>query len=359
MAKDLLGEVKDGKQAVVNLREVLEAEESNFQARCEGEEGSLNGLKSDLDSIDLAFSALILTAQDAVNLLECKPINDLYKDVFHVGICKNLPGSVHWMFVTNIIVVAFGMIIFTLRSALLPSLKENEIEDSCCGGGSCCRRGDNGNGTDEFVDDAQDNSCCRRSSCCRRGARTAVVDSNERPANDTKLGQGTNTGIDDEIKPAQLSLLPTREDSFEDHGKEFFDIEGGALTSSQNMADEEPMLSKEFDVFDDNGTSEQTSTVAIESFADDEVLMTSPPSDKSSDGSNDLDFLPLPQSFEGPTVMQSSSSFQSEEDLPDKDDALPLPQSFDGPDVMQSSSSVQSEEDLSDKDDVPKTDLDK
>lgn len=125
----LVDDLKDGNQVVIDLKLILDDSQKEFETMCDGDEGSLDGFKSSLSSVSNALSLLIFAAEDARNLLECKPINSMYEDFFHEGVCTSLPDTLYWMFVTMMLVVTFGMLILTLRSALVPSLTENEPEN--------------------------------------------------------------------------------------------------------------------------------------------------------------------------------------------------------------------------------------
>lgn len=125
----LVNDLKDGRQAVIDLDIVLDQNQRQFEVQCGGEEGSLDPLKSSLSSVEIAFSSFIVAGEDTRNLLECGPIHELYKDFFHDGICRNLPNTLFWMFITMLLVMCFGLIILTFRGALVPSVENDEPED--------------------------------------------------------------------------------------------------------------------------------------------------------------------------------------------------------------------------------------
>jgi len=64
-----------------------------------------------------------------VEFTECQPINQIYTDFFHEGVCKNLPSALYTMFITIVLVLVFGMVIFTLRGAMLPNILDDEQDD--------------------------------------------------------------------------------------------------------------------------------------------------------------------------------------------------------------------------------------
>jgi hypothetical protein len=126
---NLVNELTDGNQAVVDLKKVLELNQKDFENRCGGGDGSLDGLKSSLVAVNLAFSSFVMISQDARSLLECKPINKIYTDFWHDGVCKQLPNTMFWMFITMILVLVSGMITISLRGALVPELLDDEPDD--------------------------------------------------------------------------------------------------------------------------------------------------------------------------------------------------------------------------------------
>jgi len=126
---ELLNQLMDGNQAVIDIMALLAEKQANFELQCGQAPGSLDGLRLGLVLVNDAFSGFIFAAEDARNLLECQPINELYKDFFHDGVCGRLPNTLNWMFATMILVLAFGMVIFTLRGAMVPSLTKEQPED--------------------------------------------------------------------------------------------------------------------------------------------------------------------------------------------------------------------------------------
>jgi hypothetical protein len=122
----LVNDLKDGRQAVIDLDIVLDQNQRQFEVQCGGEEGSLDPLKSSLSSVEVSFSSFITAGEDTRNLLECGPIHELYKDFFYDGVCRNLPNTLFWMFITMLLVMSFGLIILTFRGALVPSLEDDD-----------------------------------------------------------------------------------------------------------------------------------------------------------------------------------------------------------------------------------------
>jgi len=126
---NLVNELTDGNQLVIDLQKVLELNQKDFESMCGGGDGSLDGLNSALVRVNLAFSSFVLISQDARSLLECEPINKIYADFFHDGVCEELPNTMFWMFITMLLVLFFGMITISLRGALVPELLDDEPDD--------------------------------------------------------------------------------------------------------------------------------------------------------------------------------------------------------------------------------------
>ena len=124
-----MNDLTDGNDAVSDLKKILDLNQRDFENRCGGGEGSLDGLKSSLTAVNLAFSSFVVISQDAKSLLECKPINKIYTDFWHDGVCKQLPNTMFWMFITMLLVLVSGMIIISLRGALVPELLDDEPGD--------------------------------------------------------------------------------------------------------------------------------------------------------------------------------------------------------------------------------------
>jgi hypothetical protein len=125
----LSNELKDGNQAVSDLRLLLDQNQAQWEQICGGAEGSLDGLKSNLGAVNLSFSSFIDVTDKCRDLIECSNINDIYTNLFHQGVCTELPNTQFWMLTTMILVLVFGMLLFTFRSALTPTLEDDEPED--------------------------------------------------------------------------------------------------------------------------------------------------------------------------------------------------------------------------------------
>lgn len=122
MVNKLVNDLIEGRDAVNDLDFLLEISQSDFEILCGGEEGSLDAFRSSLSSVDVAFNSFVIAAEGARDLLQCEPMNEIYKDFMHKDVCDSLPITITWMFSTMLSVVVLGMTVFSLRGALLPPL---------------------------------------------------------------------------------------------------------------------------------------------------------------------------------------------------------------------------------------------
>lgn len=117
--------------ALKSLKIDLEANKASIALGvCQGSDiEALDPLIKVLNDAITSFSSMEVSSREAVKMLECEPINDLYVDFYRDGVCSNLPSSVSWMFATMSCIVFFGMGIFLLRGALLPSIDPSHPKD--------------------------------------------------------------------------------------------------------------------------------------------------------------------------------------------------------------------------------------
>ncbi len=120
MIEGLIIDLRDAGQEVTKLVKILETSQENFEQQCGGDKGSLDPLKLSLLALQNSFSTF--ATEDANSLLQCDRVNGIYVDFFEDGVCRNLPDALYWMFTTLSLIVAFGMVIFTLRSTMVPYL---------------------------------------------------------------------------------------------------------------------------------------------------------------------------------------------------------------------------------------------
>ncbi len=127
--KNLSNEMKDALQAVTDLKTMLDSGITTFEVACDGEPGSLLPVSDALGTIQYTVISFITITEQAVEFTECEPINQIYTDFFHQGVCRNLPSALYNMFITIVLVLVCGMVIFTLRGALLPNILDDEEDD--------------------------------------------------------------------------------------------------------------------------------------------------------------------------------------------------------------------------------------
>jgi hypothetical protein len=116
--------------AVGDLKADLEESKGSIAVGfCQGTIEDLDPLIKALNDAVTVFSPMKTSANEAVGLLECEPINNIYVDSYRDGVCEDLPSTVSWMFATMTCIVFFGMGIFFLRGALLPSIEPSSTND--------------------------------------------------------------------------------------------------------------------------------------------------------------------------------------------------------------------------------------
>lgn len=116
--------------AVSNLKADLEESKASIAiGLCQGTVEDLNPLIQALNDIITVFSSMEKSANEAVGRLECEPIYDIYVNSYRDGVCDDLPSTISWMFATMTCIVFFGMGIFFLRGALLPSIEPSSAND--------------------------------------------------------------------------------------------------------------------------------------------------------------------------------------------------------------------------------------
>jgi hypothetical protein len=116
--------------AVSDLKADLEERKGSIAVGfCQGTIEDLDPLIIALNDAFTVFSPMKTSANEAVGLLECEPINNIYVDSYRDGVCEDLPSTISWMFATMACIVFFGMGIFFLRGALLPSIEPASTND--------------------------------------------------------------------------------------------------------------------------------------------------------------------------------------------------------------------------------------
>lgn len=122
--------VSDLGQATETLNVVMtmiQKEPDNIKATCGISQERLDGLAKIVEESRNSFSYLNELASETVNILECKPINDIFKSFYHDALCSSGPQSLLWIFATLMIVTILGMLTFLNRGAMLPSIHREDI----------------------------------------------------------------------------------------------------------------------------------------------------------------------------------------------------------------------------------------
>lgn len=121
--------VSDLGQAVESIDVVMamiQKEPENIKATCKISQERLDGLADIVEESRNAFSYLSSVASEAVTILECKPINDIFISFYHDALCTSGPQSLMWIFATLMTVTILGMLSFLTRGALLPSIHKKD-----------------------------------------------------------------------------------------------------------------------------------------------------------------------------------------------------------------------------------------
>jgi len=67
------------------------------------------------------LSSFFETVVDALNLVNCKDINDLYVKAVHSATCTHAPATMGWMYGALLGISVSGMFMITLRASYLPT----------------------------------------------------------------------------------------------------------------------------------------------------------------------------------------------------------------------------------------------
>ena len=125
LVETTLDDIEEATLVATDLQSLLIANKENFALLCGGETDSLDNLESILGETILAFDEIIVIGNNATDLLSCQDINQIWIDVAHDAVCTSAPTALAWMFSTMSAIFIGGMIIFLLRGALLPTIKED------------------------------------------------------------------------------------------------------------------------------------------------------------------------------------------------------------------------------------------
>merc|ERR1712038_2182979 len=108
------------------LTESLE-NSTDKEALCGREFGGLIDLSKDVTS---HLESLEDLGVDALRLLSCERINDIFITVAHDGICDSLPTAFVWIFLSSVAVSISALLMFSFRAACLPVEEELAEEGS-------------------------------------------------------------------------------------------------------------------------------------------------------------------------------------------------------------------------------------
>jgi len=126
---NIVDNLKSGLEVADDLKVLLDNQITTFEAACGGEAGSLGPVSDAIGGFKYATISFVVIGENALRTAECEPINKIYTDFSHEGVCRNMPDTLYWMFITMMLVLVSGMAIFTLRGALLPSINDDEPDD--------------------------------------------------------------------------------------------------------------------------------------------------------------------------------------------------------------------------------------
>ncbi len=111
-----------------DLNTILQNDQATIEGICGGAPGSLDGVKGTLIVSAQKFSEFVTISENAVDILQCERLNDIFVDLFHDLLCTSTPLSLTWMFSTMMSVFILGMFMILFRGALLPSEGSDDDE---------------------------------------------------------------------------------------------------------------------------------------------------------------------------------------------------------------------------------------
>lgn len=125
--EELIVELNAGLGGINDLNTILQNDQATIEGICGGAPGSLDGVKGTLIVSAQKFSEFVSISENAVDILQCERLNDIFVDLFHDLLCTSTPYSLTWMFSTMMSVFILGMFMILFRGALLPS--EGSFDD--------------------------------------------------------------------------------------------------------------------------------------------------------------------------------------------------------------------------------------
>ena len=123
---------------VKDLKKLLLNDKVAFERFCHGcitgddtcteADGSLDGVIESLTLMDENFSGVIDTTKLLSEIIACERVNGIYIDLVHVVMCSDLTYALTWMFAMLFFFSCFGLVIVTLRAAILPPMKASDYQ---------------------------------------------------------------------------------------------------------------------------------------------------------------------------------------------------------------------------------------
>ncbi len=110
------------------MNTILQNDQETIEGICGGDPGSLDGVKGTLIVSAQKFSEFVAISENAVEILQCERLNDIFVDLFHDLLCTSTPYSLTWMFSTMMSVFILGMFMILCRGALLPTESSSDDE---------------------------------------------------------------------------------------------------------------------------------------------------------------------------------------------------------------------------------------
>jgi hypothetical protein len=126
----LVANLEEGYVACNDFQLIMAADINTFEKACGGKPGSLEPITVALNGMQAATLSFTEIGYDAQELLACRKLNSIYIKLMHGSVCTHMPETLAWMFCTMCIILLSGMMLFTLRAALLPDKIVNDDEYS-------------------------------------------------------------------------------------------------------------------------------------------------------------------------------------------------------------------------------------
>jgi hypothetical protein len=128
----LVANLEEGYVACNDFQLIMAADINTFEKACGGKPGSLEPITVALNGMQAATLSFTEIGYDAQELLACRKLNSIYIKLMHGSVCTHMPETLAWMFCTMCIILLSGMMLFTLRAALLPDkiVNDDEYSDS-------------------------------------------------------------------------------------------------------------------------------------------------------------------------------------------------------------------------------------